>query len=54
MKVIAPASLFGPLRKFVIIFLLLMFVPIGASAAKYWIGGRGANWQTADRSSAGL
>jgi len=54
MKVIAPASLFGPLRKFVVIFLLLMFVPIGASAAKYWIGGRGANWQTADRSSAGL
>lgn len=37
-----------------IIFLLLMFVPIGASAANYWFGGRGANWQTADRSSAGL
>jgi len=38
----------------VIIFLLLMFVPIGASAANYWFAGRGANWQTADRSSAGL
>ncbi len=37
-----------------ITFLLLMFVPIGASAANYWFAGGGSNWQTADRSSAGL
>jgi len=43
------------LRKLVIIFLLLIFVPIGASAARYfWIGDGRGNWQTADRSSAGL
>lgn len=38
-----------------IIFLLLIFVPIAASTARYfWLEvGRG-NWQTADRSSAGL
>jgi hypothetical protein len=43
------------LRKLVIIFLLLIFVPIGASAARYfWIGDGRRNWQTADRSSAGL
>jgi len=41
-------------RKSVIIFLLLIFGPIGASAARYyWSADRG-NWQTADRSSAGL
>jgi hypothetical protein len=39
----------------VIIFLLLVFVPIGASAARYyWVGDGRGNWQTADRSSAGL
>jgi Protein of unknown function (DUF3750) len=39
----------------VIIFLLLIFGPIGASAARYfWIGDNRGNWQTADRSSAGL
>ena len=38
-----------------IIFLLLVFVPIGVSAARfYWFADRGGNWQTADRSSAGL
>jgi hypothetical protein len=43
------------LRKLVIIFLLLVFVPIGVSAARfYWFADRGGNWQTADRSSAGL
>ena len=38
-----------------IIFLLLVFVPIGVSAARYFLSedARG-NWQTADRSSAGL
>jgi hypothetical protein len=43
------------LRKLVIIFLLLIVVPIGISAARYyWLGDRRGNWQTADRSSAGL
>jgi hypothetical protein len=43
------------LRKFVITFLLLVFVPIGISAARYyWMGEGRGNWQTADRSSAGL
>src|SRR3979411_1927001 len=56
MKVITPASdsTNAPLRKLVIIFLLLIFVPIGISAVTYWSGDRGGNWQTADRSSAGL
>jgi hypothetical protein len=46
-----PASL----RKLVIIFLLLIVVPIGISAARYyWMGDHRGNWQTADRSSAGL
>ncbi len=37
------------------IFLLLLFVaPIGVSAAKYWLGDRSMDWQSADRSSAGL
>ncbi len=36
-------------------FLLLVFVPIGVSAARYyWVGDGRSNWQTADRSSAGL
>jgi hypothetical protein len=44
-----------PLRKLVVIFLLLIVVPIGASAARYyWSDDRRGNWQTADRSSAGL
>ncbi len=34
---------------------MLVFVPITASAARYfWIGDGRGNWQTADRSSAGL
>jgi hypothetical protein len=38
----------------VITFLLLAFVPIGISAARYyWMGEGRGNWQTADRSSAG-
>ncbi|KIZ41862.1 MULTISPECIES: DUF3750 domain-containing protein [Rhodopseudomonas] len=38
-----------------IIFLLFIFVPLGASAARYfWSGEARGNWQTADRSSAGL
>jgi hypothetical protein len=39
----------------VIIFLLLIFAPISVSAARYFLSGDGrANWQTADRSSAGM
>jgi hypothetical protein len=41
-------------RKFVFILLLLLFVPIGVSALKYAFGDRSVDWQTADRSSAGL
>ena len=37
-----------------IVLLLMLVVPIGASAAKYWFGDRSVNWQVADRSSAGL
>ena len=44
-----------PLRKILIAFLLLLFAPIAASAARYfWLGDGRVNWQTADRSSAGL
>jgi Protein of unknown function (DUF3750) len=41
------------LIKLLAIFLLYL-LPIGVSAARYWPGERGGNWQTADRSSAGL
>jgi len=42
-------------RKFVIVLLALLVVPLGVSAAKYyWFGDRSVNWQSADRSSAGL
>jgi hypothetical protein len=41
-------------RKLLIAFLLLIFVPIGVSATSYWFGDRHGNWQTTDRSSAGL
>ncbi|PPQ14247.1 DUF3750 domain-containing protein [Bradyrhizobium sp. AC87j1] len=38
-----------------LIFFLLLFVPIGLSAARYyWFGDGRGNWQMADRSSAGL
>jgi hypothetical protein len=44
-----------PLKKLLLVFLLLVFAPIAASAARYfWIGDGRGNWQTADRSSAGL
>jgi hypothetical protein len=42
------------LKKFVLIFLLLLVGPIAVSAANYLVGDRRDNWQTADRSSAGL
>lgn len=44
-----------PLKKPLIIFLLLVFTPIAASAARYfWLGDGRGNWQTANRSTAGL
>jgi hypothetical protein len=42
------------LKKFVLIFLLMFLGPIAVSAAEYLLGDRRDNWQTADRSSAGL
>ena len=44
----------GNLRKSVIVFLFLLVAPIAASALKYLLGDRSVDWQTADRSSAGL
>ena len=50
-----PSPVTCPLRKYVTIFLLLVFVPIGVSAARYfWAGDVRGGWQTADRSSARL
>jgi hypothetical protein len=38
-----------------LVFLLLVFVPIAASAARYfWVGDGRGDWQTADRSSTGM
>ena len=54
MRTVVPG---GPLsvRKFVILLLALLIVPLGVSAVKYyWFGDRSVNWQSADRSSAGL
>jgi hypothetical protein len=43
------------LKKPLILFLLLLFVPLAASAVRYLCLGNGrGNWQTADRSSAVL
>jgi hypothetical protein len=41
-------------KKYVLIFLLLIFAPVSVSAANYFLGDTRGNWQTADRSSAGL
>jgi len=39
----------------VLVLLALLVVPLGVSAVKYyWLGDRSVNWQSADRSSAGL
>ena len=40
--------------KYLILFLLLIIGPVVISAANYLMGERRGNWQTADRSSAGL
>jgi hypothetical protein len=43
------------LKKPLVAFLILIIAPIAASAARYvWLGDGRGNWQTADRSSAGL
>jgi hypothetical protein len=43
------------LKKPLLTFLFLVFVPLAASAARYfWLADARGNWQTADRSSAGL
>jgi Protein of unknown function (DUF3750) len=42
------------LKKYVLLFFLLLFVPIAVSTASYLGGDRRENWQMADRSSAGL
>jgi Protein of unknown function (DUF3750) len=45
----------SPLKKPLLVFLFLVFAPIAASAVRYfWVGDGRGNWQTADRSSAGL
>jgi hypothetical protein len=41
-------------KKYVFIFLLLILAPLSISTANYLAGDRRGNWQTADRSSAGL
>jgi hypothetical protein len=41
-------------KKYVLVFLLLVIVPVGVSAANYLLGNDRGNWQTADRSSAGM
>jgi hypothetical protein len=42
------------LKKLVLIFLLLLLGPLAVSTVNYLRGDRSVNWQTADRSSAGL
>ncbi len=42
------------MRKTLIVLLLLLIAPLTISAARYLLGDRVGNWQTADRSSAGL
>ena len=45
----------APLKKPLLVFLFLIFAPLAVSAARYlWLGDGRGNWQTADRSSAGL
>ena len=41
-------------KRYLLIFLLLILAPVIVSAVNYVLGDRRGNWQTADRSSAGL
>lgn len=43
-----------PVKRSVLLFFLLLFVPIAVSSADYLRGDRRENWRTADRSSASL
>jgi Protein of unknown function (DUF3750) len=43
-----------PVRKTLIVLLFLLVAPIAVSAVEYLVGDRSVDWQTADRSSAGL
>jgi uncharacterized protein DUF3750 len=53
--IFATNSPYSALKKLLIIFLVVVFVPIAASAIRYlWLGEGRGSWQTADRSSAGL
>src|SRR3981189_3128060 len=45
------AACSSDLRKSVIVFLFLLIAPIAASAARYLLGDRSADWQAADRSA---
>jgi hypothetical protein len=44
----------GTVKRYVYILLLLIVAPLLVSTASYLLGDRRGNWQTADRSSAGL
>jgi hypothetical protein len=46
--------LIPPVKRYLLIFILLVLVPLAYSAVIYLLGERRENWQTADRSSAGL
>jgi hypothetical protein len=49
-----PAASHTRLRKSLFILLFLLIAPITASTVKYLLGDRSVDWQSADRSSAGL
>lgn len=49
-----PFILLALVKRLLLVFLLLIFGPLALSAAGYLAGERRGNWQTADRSSAGL
>ena len=42
------------MKKYVLLLVVLIIVPVVISAANYLLGDRRGNWQTADRSSAGM
>src|SRR3981189_647581 len=48
------AARFPTSRKPLIVLLFLLVAPITLSTVKYLLGDRSVDWQTADRSSAGL
>jgi len=48
------SRLISLVKRYLFIFILLVLVPLAYSAVIYLLGDRRQNWQTADRSSAGL